>query len=124
MYRNIYLSGESIHKSDIKLGDFGLAYLVYGTTKMNSVETSGTVAYMSPEKINGILSYSSVEAFSFDDLAKSDVWSAGCVLYELSELKFLFDPFQRQQKLSYSITHFDPNEIQVKNIIVNSLLKL
>ena len=62
------MSGDSL-----KLGDFGLAYLVYGTTQKKPIDSSGTLAYMSPEKIESIV-LGSVRSYSFDEMAKSDVW--------------------------------------------------
>ena len=60
---------------NIKLGDFGLARIlsensIYATTNV------GTPYYMSPEQI---------EAANYTE--KSDIWSVGCLLYELSSLR-------------------------------------
>lgn len=65
--------------NNIKLGDFGLSremgeHSVFATTNV------GTPYYMSPEQI--------AEA-KYNE--KSDIWSAGCLLYELAALK---PPFQ------------------------------
>jgi len=61
--------------NQIKLGDFGLSKqldteIIYATTNV------GTPFYMSPEQIddNG-----------YDE--KADIWSLGCILYEMCELE-------------------------------------
>lgn len=58
----------------IKLGDFGLAYLVESSSLMERPKVDGgTRFYMSPEKIEEI--YKGEEkGYSFDEMAKSDVW--------------------------------------------------
>ncbi len=71
--RNIFLNGP-----DVKIGDLGLARNV-GTQDKNIYSFVGTFNYLSPELINN-LGY----------LFKSDVWSAGCVLYEMITLKKAF----------------------------------
>ena len=68
---NVFFDG--VH--NVKLGDFGLSRLlsqesVYAQTNV------GTPYYMSPEQIN--------EA-NYNE--KTDIWSLGCVLYEMVSLK-------------------------------------
>ena len=63
----------------IKLGDFGLsAYVEYTEAKFKS--RYGTPYYLSPELCNG-------EKYN----QKTDIWSLGCVLYELCTLKKAFN---------------------------------
>ena len=62
--------------NQIKIGDFGLARTVIDITRTNC----GTKQYMSPEMIDNT-------GYSFS----TDIWSAGCVLYELITLKRYFN---------------------------------
>ncbi|MCP4714065.1 MAG: protein kinase [Deltaproteobacteria bacterium] len=60
----------------VKLSDFGIALLIDGTVELNCV---GTPHYMAPEVI-------------IDHMAdgRSDIFSLGCVMYELLHGKYLF----------------------------------
>ena len=60
----------------IKIGDFGTSIIAFDKTSTKW----GTLEYMSPEMRNG-------KGHSFE----TDIWSAGCVLYELITLKRYFD---------------------------------
>ena len=68
---NIFLDSHQ----NIKIGDFGLAKEL-STAKTHTQTNVGTPFYMSPELINGR---------SYDE--RSDIWSLGCLLYELASLK-------------------------------------
>eukprot|EP00916_Digyalum_oweni_P004570 GHVL01008066.1.p1 GENE.GHVL01008066.1~~GHVL01008066.1.p1 ORF type:complete len:780 (+),score=155.61 GHVL01008066.1:94-2433(+) len=67
----------------VKLGDFGLAR-VLSENSLFANTTVGTPYYMSPEQI---------ERNSYG--AKSDVWSAGCLLYEMAALT---PPFEAENQ--------------------------
>jgi NIMA (never in mitosis gene a)-related kinase len=58
----------------IKIGDFGIARVLRHTVDV-SRSMVGTPYYLSPEIIEG-------KPYSF----KSDIWSLGCVLYEMCAL--------------------------------------
>lgn len=71
--------------NNVKLGDFGLSRIlsdesVYAQTNV------GTPYYMSPEQIH---------EQNYDE--KTDIWSTGCVLYEMVALK---PPFQARNHLA------------------------
>ncbi|GAX79840.1 hypothetical protein CEUSTIGMA_g7280.t1 [Chlamydomonas eustigma] len=72
--QNIFIARGSI----MKLGDFGIAKVLEKTDSFATTVT-GTPYYMAPE-ICSSQPYSS----------KSDIWSLGCVLYELCTLKHAF----------------------------------
>ncbi|EFJ51338.1 hypothetical protein VOLCADRAFT_34315, partial [Volvox carteri f. nagariensis] len=73
--QNIFLtSGGSI-----RLGDFGISRPLNGTMDLAST-IIGTPYYMSPEVMSSM-------PYDF----KSDMWSMGCVLYEMMSLKHAFD---------------------------------
>ncbi|KAL4239176.1 Serine/threonine-protein kinase Nek2 [Mactra antiquata] len=59
---------------NVKLGDFGLARVLHHETSFANTYV-GTPYYMSPELVNNM---------SYNE--KSDIWSMGCVLYELCAL--------------------------------------
>ena len=73
LYRNIFLKNNLI-----KLGDFGISRILMGTSDLATTFT-GTPYYMSPE----VLKHDGYNA-------KSDIWSLGCVLYELCTLEHAF----------------------------------
>jgi tetratricopeptide (TPR) repeat protein len=82
---NIRLTNEG----RVKILDFGLAQIMphaseqgVTATMTRSQETSGTLPYMSPEQLSGEMAD-----------ARSDIWAAGAVLYEMSTGK---RPFQQR----------------------------
>ena len=75
------LKPENIFISDdykIKIGDFGISKILDGTSYAQTF--AGTSCYMAPEIIRGV-KYTN----------KIDIWSIGCILYELCSLKRCFD---------------------------------
>lgn len=72
---NIFLTTENV----IKLGDFGIAKTLDSTLDQARTVV-GTPYYMSPEVCES-------KPYSY----ASDVWSLGCVLYEMCALKHAFD---------------------------------
>ncbi len=76
--------------------DFGLARLTEASRLTKFDTAMGTVAYMSPEQAQGM----QVDS-------RSDLWSLGCVLYEMVSGQ---RPFQGQydQALLYEICHEEP----------------
>ena len=72
---NIFISSDHL----IKIGDFGISKILDGTK--NYAQTRiGTCAYMAPEIYKG-------EKYS----KKVDIWSLGCIIYELCTLNRCFD---------------------------------
>ena len=71
--------------NNVKLGDFGLSR-VMSNESVYAQTNVGTPYYMSPEQIN--------EA-KYDE--KTDIWSAGCVLYEMVALR---PPFKATNQLA------------------------
>uniref|UniRef100_UPI00358F99BD serine/threonine-protein kinase Nek9 isoform X1 n=2 Tax=Myxine glutinosa TaxID=7769 RepID=UPI00358F99BD len=93
IHRDIKTLNIFLTKSDLlKLGDFGISKLI--ETRENAFHSFvGTPHYMSPELIGG---------YAYN--TKIDVWSMGCVLYELLALKKTFDA-TNALKLCYVIIH-------------------
>ncbi len=71
---NIFLTGNNT----VKLGDFGISRVLESTCEA-AMTVVGTPYYMSPEVCES-------KPYTY----KSDVWSLGCVLYELCALDHPF----------------------------------
>uniref|UniRef100_A0A673VJF7 non-specific serine/threonine protein kinase n=1 Tax=Suricata suricatta TaxID=37032 RepID=A0A673VJF7_SURSU len=78
---NVFLDG----KRNVKLGDFGLARILNHDTSFAKTFV-GTPYYMSPEQVN---------CTSYNE--KSDIWSLGCLLYELCALMPPFTAFNQKE---------------------------
>lgn len=70
--QNIFIGNGGV----IKVGDFGIAKVLAGTGDMATTVT-GTPYYMAPEICRN-------QPYTY----KSDIWSLGCVLYELCTLRY------------------------------------
>jgi len=81
---NIFLDMEN----NVKLGDFGLSKMMNDQSVFAHTHV-GTPYYMSPEQIN---------EKEYDE--KSDIWSAGCLLYEIAALR---PPFEAKNHLSLAM---------------------
>ena len=82
--RNIFID----ESNNVKIGDFGLARIM-GENSLYAQTCVGTPFYMSPEQVSA----------SFYD-EKSDIWSLGCILYELAAQK---PPFQGTNYLQIAV---------------------
>ncbi|MBN3309605.1 serine/threonine-protein kinase Nek2 isoform X2 [Amia ocellicauda] len=71
-------------KQNVKLGDFGLARILNHDTSFAKTFV-GTPYYMSPEQINRM---------SYNE--KSDIWSLGCLMYELCALSPPFTAYNQK----------------------------
>lgn len=80
LHRDLKTSNIFLMKSKrvVKLGDFGISRVLEGSIEA-AMTVVGTPYYMSPEVCEN-------KPYAF----KSDVWSLGCVLYELCMLKHAF----------------------------------
>ena len=74
--------------SDVKLGDFGLARVLNNESQFAFTHV-GTPYYMSPEQIHD-------QKYN----EKSDIWSLGCIIYELCALH---PPFQAQNPMALAM---------------------
>ncbi len=84
----------------VKILDFGVAKLLGETTISKSGDILGTVAYMSPEQLQG----SAIDA-------RSDIWALGVTTFEMltQHLPFLGE---HTAALMYSITNQDPPNLK------------
>jgi len=83
-------------KGQAKIMDFGLAKLAWGIDLTKTATIMGTVAYMSPEQAKG-------EKVDH----RTDIWSLGCVLYEMLSGKKPFKSTHEQAAI-YAILHEEP----------------
>ena len=81
---NLFLDADN----NVKLGDFGLSRIM-GTGSLYAYTNVGTPYYMSPEQIS---------EEKYDE--KSDIWSAGCILYEIASLK---PPFEATTQVALAV---------------------
>ena len=101
MKRNIYLS-----RRQLVIGDLGHVKDLGGNSKSSrSNQTFGTNNYLAPE------------AHDLRRSNKIDIWSFGCIVYELFNLEKLFN-IRNPDKLRFSIinfrveTHFEAGKIK------------
>jgi len=86
-------------KGKVKIMDFGLAKLTWGVDLTKTATIMGTVAYMSPEQATGK---------KIDH--RTDIWSLGCVLYEMLASQRPFKSTHDQAAV-YSILNEEPEPI-------------
>ncbi|XP_060756610.1 serine/threonine-protein kinase Nek11 [Neoarius graeffei] len=79
LHRDLKTKNVFLKKNIVKIGDFGVSCLLMGSCDLATTFT-GTPYYMSPEAL-GQQGYDS----------KSDVWSLGCILYEMCCFKHAFE---------------------------------
>lgn len=103
MHRDIKPANILINRDGtVKLADFGLSLLLSSTTD-NAQSFVGTPYYMAPERLMET-------QYNF----KADIWSMGCLLYELVTLyPPFFEPKQSLQMLFYKINNLKYKEIDV-----------
>lgn len=74
----------------IKLGDLGTASSTSISVSISSDNVAGTYPYMSPEMLSS-------EVYSY----KTDIWSLGCIVYELVFFKLAFPNLLDKRSVSY-----------------------
>ncbi|ELT89257.1 hypothetical protein CAPTEDRAFT_177924 [Capitella teleta] len=94
LHRDLKSNNIFLRNNMVKLGDFGISRILMGTSDMASTFV-GTPYYMSPEVLKH-------EGYN----SKSDVWSIGCILYELVTLDHAFQG-QSLMGIMYKIVEGD-----------------
>ncbi|XP_050988302.1 serine/threonine-protein kinase Nek11 isoform X2 [Labeo rohita] len=79
LHRDLKAKNIFLRKNIVKIGDFGVSCLLMGSCDLATTFT-GTPYYMSPEA----LSHRGYDS-------KSDIWSLGCILYEMCCLAHAFE---------------------------------
>eukprot|EP00361_Fabrea_salina_P007539 CAMPEP_0202438896 /NCGR_PEP_ID=MMETSP1345-20130828/35635_1 /ASSEMBLY_ACC=CAM_ASM_000843 /TAXON_ID=342563 /ORGANISM="Fabrea Fabrea salina" /LENGTH=425 /DNA_ID=CAMNT_0049053385 /DNA_START=36 /DNA_END=1310 /DNA_ORIENTATION=+ len=96
LHRDIKPGNLFLDKSmNVKLGDFGLSKIM-GEESLYAYTHVGTPYYMSPEQINET---------KYNE--KSDIWSTGCLMYEIASL---YPPFQARNHVELA------NKIKAGNV--------
>jgi serine/threonine-protein kinase len=90
-----------IDKGQVKIMDFGLAKLESAGDITKTSTVMGTAAYMSPEQVKG----KKVDH-------RTDIWSFGCLLYEMLAGQGLFQA-GHDQAVFHAIVHEDPKPITI-----------
>ncbi len=99
LHRDLKLSNIFVNsKGEIKLGDFGISKLLDSTSELADT-IIGTPYYLSPEICNK-------ESYSY----KSDIWSLGCLIYELLTNHHPFEG-SNLKELCYKILNTDYKSI-------------
>ncbi|XP_046329219.2 serine/threonine-protein kinase Nek11-like isoform X2 [Haliotis rufescens] len=101
LHRDLKTRNIFIRNNMVKIGDFGISRILMGTTDMASTFT-GTPYYMSPEVLKH-------EGYN----SKSDVWSIGCILFELCALEHAFNG-QGLMGVMYKIVEGKPPDLPKK----------
>uniref|UniRef100_H2YED3 non-specific serine/threonine protein kinase n=1 Tax=Ciona savignyi TaxID=51511 RepID=H2YED3_CIOSA len=83
LHRDLKPANILLVNNDVKLADFGVSKQLLASTYQG--QGAGTILYMSPEMLKG-------EKYN----AKSDIWSLGCVFYELFTLTPIYQALNRQ----------------------------
>ncbi|XP_005105732.1 serine/threonine-protein kinase Nek11 [Aplysia californica] len=101
LHRDLKTRNIFIRNNMMKIGDFGISRILMGTMDMASTFT-GTPYYMSPEVLKH-------EGYN----SKSDVWSIGCIMYELCTLEHAFIG-QGLMAVMYKIVEKEPPDLPKK----------
>ncbi len=92
---NIMLAGGR----QAKITDFGLARVEGSSETTRTAGVMGTLVYMSPEQAQGLRTDQ-----------RTDIWSVGCVIYEMLTGRAPFSPSPGQADL-FALLHADPRPV-------------
>ena len=88
---------------NIKIGDFGISKQLDNDNKVLNSKCSGTSNYMAPELL--------IEEGKYN--CSADIWSLGCIIYELCEKKKCFENFNIE---IYNSLKHSSNEVSYEKI--------
>ena len=114
IHRDLKPSNIYLHNRQLVIGDLGHAkeLELYNLNQSDSKRTFGTNNYLAPEA-NDLHKRS----------IKLDIWSFGCIVYELFSLEKLF-PFRNSDKIRDSIRNFNIEKDLKKNKIQPIYVKI
>ena len=104
---NILLHG-SVEHGDVKIADFGLSALVkVGSTGYDRKESTKRKEYRGLHEMWGTASYFAPELITCAYGPQADVWSVGCILYEMLSGQHPFESDTSDEELYAMITRAD-----------------
>jgi len=112
IHRNLKPENILLWNDSVKLGDFGLAYEAGRRQKQQAHKANWVVNYSAPEVI---------EVTHGEYFLASDVWSAGCVVFEIVQLEKAFTGESRDEVIKEILSRVPVLKIE-RFVVLNLIL--